>query len=104
MKEGIITSTQADDIKVSTIHSFQGQEKRMIIIDFTDSNIQPTPLTAKVNLINVALSRAKDQLFIIGNKDYLLSETYFNASEIKVFKQILMHSTIISESMSNIFD
>ncbi len=103
VKEGIITSTQADDIKVSTIHSFQGQEKRMIIIDFTDSNIQPTPLTAKVNLINVALSRAKDQLFIIGNKDYLLSETYFNASEIKVFKQILMYSTIISESMSNIF-
>lgn len=97
VKEGIITSTQADDIKVSTIHSFQGQEKRMIIIDFTDSNIQPTPLTAKVNLINVALSRAKDQLFIIGNKDYLLSETYFNASEIKAFKQILMYSTIISE-------
>lgn len=97
--DGIITLTQADDIKVSTIHSFQGQEKRMIIIDFTDSNIQPTPLTAKENLINVALSRAKDQLFIIGNKDYLLNETYFNAREIKFFKQILMYSTIISESM-----
>lgn len=96
--DGVITLTQADDIKVSTIHSFQGQEKRMIIIDFTDSNIQPTPLTAKGNLINVALSRAKDQLFIIGNKDYLLNKTYFNASEIKIFKQILMYSTIISES------
>lgn len=96
--DGIITLTEADDIKVSTIHSFQGQEKRMIIIDFTDSNIQPTPLTAKENLINVALSRAKDQLFIIGNKDYILNETYFTASEIKIFKQILMYSTIISES------
>lgn len=93
--DGIISDVQNEEIKISTIHSFQGQEKRVIIIDFTDSNIEPTPLTAKKNLINVALSRAQDQLIIIGNKDYLLNENFFDKNEIMIFRKILSNCKII---------
>lgn len=96
--DGIISDTQNEEIKVSTVHSFQGQEKRVIIIDFTDSNIEPTPLTAKKNLINVALSRAQDQLIIIGNKDYLLNESFFDKNEITIFRTILSNCKIINSS------
>ena len=47
-------------LKVSTVHSFQGQERRVIIMDFSNDNIRPTRLTAKWELVNVALSRVGD--------------------------------------------
>lgn len=86
---------QSADVKVSTIHSFQGQERRMIIVDFTDNNIMPTRLTAKWELINVALSRAKEQLFLVGNKEYLLNEKFFSIEERTVFEKILMNAILI---------
>ncbi|TET09717.1 MAG: hypothetical protein E3J83_01790 [Candidatus Atribacteria bacterium] len=85
----------SNEIKVSTIHSFQGQERRMIIVDFTDDNIKPTHLTANWKLINVALSRAKEQLIMIGNQDYLMSTEYFNENEISIFKRLLKHTRIL---------
>lgn len=83
-----------DGLKVSTVHSFQGQERRMIVVDFTDDNVRPTHLTAKWQLINVALSRAKEQLVIVGNHDYLMSKEYFNEKEIEIFKRLLKHSRL----------
>jgi superfamily I DNA and/or RNA helicase len=84
------------DIKISTVHSFQGQERRVIIIDFTDDNVPPTHLTAKWNLINVALSRAKEQLVIVGNKDYLLNDEFFAPREIDIFEKMLGHAHVIA--------
>jgi len=83
-------------LKVSTVHSFQGQERRVIVLDITDDNIQPTPLTAKRELINVALSRAKEQLVIIGNRDYLLDEEYFSFNETEMFRKMLGNATMYS--------
>jgi DNA replication ATP-dependent helicase Dna2 len=80
-----------DGLKVSTVHSFQGQERRVIVVDFTDDNVRPTHLTAKRQLINVALSRAKEQLIIVGNHDYLISKEYFNEKEIEIFERLLKH-------------
>ncbi len=84
------------DIKISTVHSFQGQERRVIIVDFTDDNVPPTRLTAKWNLINVALSRAKEQLVIVGNKDYLLNGDFFAPAEIEIFEKMLGHAHLIA--------
>lgn len=84
-------------IQVSTVHSFQGQEKKLIIIDFTDNDIPPTPLTAKGCLINVALSRAKEQLFLVGNKDYITDKKFFTEAEILIFNEILNKSLVIDE-------
>ncbi|MBA7586559.1 hypothetical protein ES708_28561 [subsurface metagenome] len=83
-----------DDLKVSTVHSFQGQERRMIVVDFADDNVKPTHLTTKWQLINVALSRAKEQLIIVGNRDYLLNESYFAKGEIEIFKRLLKRTRI----------
>jgi DNA replication ATP-dependent helicase Dna2 len=83
-------------LKVSTIHSFQGQERRVIIVDFSDDNIKPTRLTAKWELINVALSRAKEQLTMIGNRDYLLDDSYFSIGEIEVFQRMLNKARILA--------
>ncbi|MEJ2721555.1 MAG: AAA domain-containing protein [bacterium] len=84
------------DIKVSTVHSFQGQERRAIVVDFTDDNVPPTRLTAKWNLINVALSRAKEQLVIVGNKDYLLDEDFFTAAEVDIFEKMMGRARLIA--------
>ena len=88
-----------DGLKVSTVHSFQGQERRVIVVDFTDDNVRPTHLTAKWQLINVALSRAKEQLVIVGNHDYLMSKEYFNEKEIEIFKRLLKHARLQKESV-----
>ena len=82
-------------IKVSTIHSFQGQERRAIIVDFTDDNVRPSPLTARWELINVALSRAKEQLVLVGNRHYLVNEEFFSRKEAKVFEKMLSHSVVM---------
>ncbi|MFW5795325.1 MAG: AAA domain-containing protein [Bacillota bacterium] len=65
--------------RVNTVHSFQGGEKRVIIFDVVES-----PGTSKWSLLddtrsdsdaklllNVALSRAKEKVFLVGFKDYL---------------------------------
>lgn len=87
-----------DGLKVSTVHSFQGQERRVIVVDFTDDNVRPTHLTAKWQLINVALSRAKEQLIIVGNRDYLMSKEYFNDKEIEIFRRLLKQTRLLRES------
>ena len=84
-----------NDVKVSTVHSFQGQEKRVIVVDFTDDNIEPSHLTAKWQLINVALSRAKEQLIIVGNREYLMSKEYFSDEEVEIFKRLLNHARVL---------
>ncbi len=83
------------DLKVSTVHSFQGQERRVIVVDFTDDNVPPTHLTAKWELINVALSRAKEQLVIVGNRYYLTNDEFFSSDEVSVFGRMLEHAVIV---------
>jgi len=61
-------------VRVSTIHSFQGAERRVIVVDFTDSNVEPGPLTADPRLVNVALSRARECLVMTGNGQYLTGD------------------------------
>ena len=51
------------DFEVNTIHKFQGREKDAIIISTVDDNISPFVGDAKI--LNVAISRAKNQLFFI---------------------------------------
>jgi superfamily I DNA and/or RNA helicase len=85
----------AGGIKVSTIHSFQGQERRAIIVDFTDDNVRPSPLTARWELVNVALSRAKELLVIVGNRHYLQSEEFFSRKEAAVFEKMISHAVVM---------
>lgn len=64
------------DIKVGTVHAFQGQEKEYIIF----SQVIDSPLKRRIvdfiggkgNMLNVAVTRAKKQFIFIGNVDVAL--------------------------------
>ncbi len=87
---------EINKVQVSTIHSFQGQEKSVIIMNICDVDARPTRLTAKKELINVALSRAKELLIIVGSKNYLLDREYFSESEVAMFETIINSSHVIN--------
>lgn len=63
-------------VRAATVHAFQGQERRIVIVDVTDDNIEPSTLTTNKKLMNVALSRAQQLLVILGNREYLLSPCF----------------------------
>jgi superfamily I DNA and/or RNA helicase len=56
-------------IEVATVHKYQGREKDSIILTTVDSEI--SEFTDTPNLLNVAVSRAVNQLFVVtsGNRD-----------------------------------
>lgn len=89
------------ELRVSTVHSFQGQERRVIIVDFTDDNCDPTHLTAKRELVNVALSRPRELLIMVGNKDYLQNGKYFNDGERKLFSEMIAHAYVVKPNGKN---
>jgi hypothetical protein len=69
-------------VSSGTVHRFQGSEKRAIILDLTDS--PPHSLGAFLaprslrdtgsRLLNVALSRARDHLFVVANLSHLRAQ------------------------------
>ena len=66
-----LTNEQLDRIKIGTIHSFQGSGFDVIIYDIVDNSDKNIGLLYKgINgerLVNVALSRAKHKLIIVGD-------------------------------------
>lgn len=60
---------QISDVDIATIHKFQGREKEAIIISTVDNKI--TDFTDRPDLLNVAVSRAEKQLWVIvhGNDE-----------------------------------
>lgn len=63
-----LISQSITDIQADTVHKFQGREKDIIIISTTDDKI--SDFSDDPNLLNVAISRAKTNLFIVisGNE------------------------------------
>lgn len=55
--------SQIPDIEVATVHKYQGREKDTIIMSVTDDVI--TEFTDNANLLNVAVSRAKDKFCLV---------------------------------------
>lgn len=59
---------QLPDIETATIHKYQGREKDVIIMSVVDNQI--TPFADDPNLLNVAVSRAKNKFVLVmtGNE------------------------------------
>lgn len=69
-----------DRVKVATVHSFQGNEKDVIIVDLVDGPPfdRPGMLLTKEeakNLLNVAFSRAKGKVVLVGHVGYFSTHT-----------------------------
>ncbi|HHB52193.1 MAG TPA: serine/threonine protein kinase, partial [Saprospiraceae bacterium] len=62
-----------DNVVISVVDKFQGLEKDIIIFDLVRSRQQTLGFLANANRINVALSRQKKLIIIIGNLDSILS-------------------------------
>lgn len=64
-------SRQIPSVEIATIHKYQGREKDTIIMSVVDDQI--TEFSDDSNLINVAISRAKNHFYLVvsGNKQAL---------------------------------
>lgn len=60
---------QSDNIKIDTVDGFQGKERDVIIFSITRTNGSYRFL-ADVRRVNVALSRARDKIIIVGDIKY----------------------------------
>lgn len=72
-KNGKDVKQFAED-NIGTVHTFQGKEASTVIVCTSASKVRNktggiTWVNSKPNLLNVAVTRAKHHLFVIGNKD-----------------------------------
>lgn len=90
---------QRTDIKADTVDKFQGRENDVIILSTVDNEI--SEFTDNPNRLNVAISRAKDQLILLVNGNESDNDT--NISDLIRYIDYNNFSTINSE-VHSIFD
>ena len=69
------------DGRVGTVHTFQGKEEQAVIFVLgasLDTQRAASWASRKPNLLNVAVTRAKSRVFIIGCKRVWSSQSYFS--------------------------
>ncbi len=70
---------ESGEVEVFTVHRFQGRDKELVIFDTVEAPGTPCRFldelrnTAAPNLVNVALSRAKRRLIIVGHLRHLVA-------------------------------
>ena len=67
-----------ENVEVNTAHGFQGDEKDVIIYSLVITDNSPQRKVNWIdyivpNLVNVAVTRARQTLYIVGNADYIKS-------------------------------
>lgn len=68
------------ETRISTIDSFQGQEKENIILSLVRSNDDgDIGFLKDYRRMNVAITRAKEQLFVIGDSATIGADVFYNA-------------------------
>lgn len=68
-----LKNVKSNNVVISVVDKFQGLEKDIIIFDLVRSQQQTLGFLSNANRINVALSRQKKLLIIVGNLDSILS-------------------------------
>ncbi len=67
-------------LRISTIDSFQGQEKEAIVLSLVRSNDEgEIGFLKDYRRMNVAMTRAKEQLFVIGDSATIGADALYNA-------------------------
>jgi superfamily I DNA and/or RNA helicase len=67
-------------LRISTIDSFQGQENEIIIVSLVRSNDeQEIGFLKDYRRMNVAMTRAKEQLIVIGDSATIGADGFYNA-------------------------
>jgi len=91
--------TQIPEIEAATVHKYQGREKDTIIMSVTDDVI--TGFSDNANLLNVAVSRAKDKfcLVVTGNPQELKGNIHDLLGYIKY-----QQGTVFESKLRSIYD
>ncbi|MBI4863479.1 MAG: AAA family ATPase [Candidatus Riflebacteria bacterium] len=85
LRESVPDALRDEQVEVFTAHRFQGREKDLVIFDSTEAPGTPCRFLDDlknpdaVKLINVALSRAKNRLVIVGDFGHLFEKLGSNA-------------------------
>jgi ATP-dependent RNA/DNA helicase IGHMBP2 len=67
-------------IRISTVDSFQGQEKEIIIVSLVRSNDDgDIGFLKDYRRMNVAITRAKNKLYVIGDSATIGADSFYNA-------------------------
>lgn len=86
-------NSQIGDVEAATVHKYQGREKNSIVMSVVDNQI--TDFADNANLLNVAISRAKNQFIIVlsgnqqerkGNISDLIDYIEYNNCEVSCSK------------------
>lgn len=97
-----ISSTTFDDWitgRVGTVHTFQGKEEKLVILVLgaTDSAGAANWAASKPNLLNVALTRAKKRVYLVGCYDMWSSLPYFCDAFSALDKRLLAANSVYEE-------
>ncbi|WP_149783010.1 AAA domain-containing protein [Halorubrum aquaticum] len=65
------------DVTVDTVDRFQGSSKEVIVVSFVATGDLDGPIFEDHRRMNVALTRAKKQLTLVGDADALASEPFY---------------------------
>jgi hypothetical protein len=85
--EGEFLCRQRVRVVVNSVDSFQGKECPVIILSFTRSNpYRNIGFAEDANRLNVAMSRARKKLIILGDKETFIHRSKVNDEEIEEFK------------------
>ncbi|MGC8654315.1 MAG: AAA domain-containing protein [Candidatus Kryptoniota bacterium] len=118
--KGALKSMKLDPaiISVATVHTFQGNERDVIVFDFVDDNplpiglllhssspIQLDDVSQSERLLNVAITRAKKRLIFVGNFRYLEEradeDTLLRSVLTKIRTEKLIHPVELSSFGKN---
>ncbi len=112
----VLTSMTLDSavISAATVHTFQGNERDVIVFDFVDDN--PLPLGVLLStyerddpedisegerLLNVAMTRARKRLLFVGNLEYLSKRSSEGSLLRFVLEKLRRDKAVTSVQMSD---
>ncbi len=70
-------SKRVDDVAVDTVDRFQGSSKEVVVVSFVATGDLESPIFEDHRRVNVALSRAKKALVLVGDEDALRSVPFY---------------------------
>lgn len=98
-------SNTIKDIDIGTIHTFQGQEKKVILFSSVVEKADNSRFVgSKPNMLNVAFTRAKEQIIWIGNINAALQSNNYLQSAAKIIQECGIIYSIYDTSLNNNFE
>lgn len=107
-----ISNDKRQLIEINTVDQFQGAERDIIIYDIVRSSLGRDNIgfLADYRRINVAFSRAKRMLFIVGDSEYILKRAGFNPTDdfpefkLRLITEKLKKEGFIFYNLNDVFD